>query len=161
MTKYQIIELSKDHDRSHFQCGIEALDRYFQRQVSQDIRRKVAKCFVAVSDDDIIGYYTLASTSIPLTDLPEANIKKLPRYPLVPAAMLGRLAVSEDHHGKGIGGELIANAVLRSIRSDLACYAILVDAIDERAVRFYRHHQFTPFAEKPNTLFLPLAGLLV
>lgn len=86
-------------------------------------------------------------------------MKKLPRYPLVPAAMLGRLAISKDHQGQGLGGELIADALCRSLRADLACHALLVEAIDDAAVRFYKHHQFIAFAGKPNILFLPLIGL--
>ncbi|MCM5415810.1 GNAT family N-acetyltransferase, partial [Escherichia coli] len=82
------------YDRTSFLCGSDALDRYIKEHVTQDIRRRIAACFVAVDNDHhIIGYYTLSAASILLTDLPEHLRKKLPRYPTIPAIRMGRLAV--------------------------------------------------------------------
>lgn len=152
------IEPLGNHDRSGFSCGVEALDRYFRQQVTQDIRRRVSNCFVAVgADNAVAGYYTFAAAGLPLTQLPPDLTKRLPRYPLLPAALIGRLAVRFDHRGIGLGGAMIADAGERALRAEPAVFAILVEAKDETAEAFYRHLGFQPFAERPSTLFLPAA----
>ncbi|MBS0276367.1 MAG: GNAT family N-acetyltransferase [Proteobacteria bacterium] len=129
--------------RADFSSGSPALDRYFREQVGQDIRRRVTSCFVALDDaGTIAGFYTLAMTSISPEALPDEHRRKLPRYPTVPAALMGRLAVDRSHQGEGLGGALVADALMRAIRSDLAAYALLVDAKDETAVRFYERLGF-------------------
>lgn len=155
---FVVAPLDAAHLRSTFISGSEPLDRYLREQVTQDIRRRVAACFVALADGQrIAGYYTLASASLLLTDLP-ANIgKKLPRYPTVPAVRMGRLAVDEAFKGRGLGGALLADALYRAANSEIAAYALLVDAKDEAAAAFYRHHGFIALPESPLVLFLPLA----
>ncbi len=149
--------LDTAHDRATFSSGAEPLDRYLREQVTQDIRRRVAACFVALADGRIAGYYTLASASLLLADLPASTGKKLPRYPTVPAVRMGRLAVDESFKGKGLGGALLADALDRAARSEIAAYALMVDAKDEAAAAFYRHHGFIALPDSPRTLFLPLA----
>jgi ribosomal protein S18 acetylase RimI-like enzyme len=158
LTPIQFIALDAAHDRSIFNSGSEPLDRYVKQQVTQDIRRKVANCFVALTDENrIAGYYTLSAMSFLLADLPQDQAKKLPRYPVVPAVRMGRLAVDQDFKGQGLGGALLADALARCLRSDIAAYALVVDAKDQQAVSFYQHHGLLAFADKPMTLFLPLA----
>ncbi len=148
------------HDRKLFDSGSNPLDRYLREQVSQDIRRRVAACFVAVTDDQrVAGYYTLASASAPLGDLPEDTARKLPRYPTVPAVRMGRLAVERAFKGKGLGGALLADALQRASQSEIAAFALIVDAKDEGAAAFYRHHGFVAFPSATLRLFLPLAGV--
>ncbi len=155
---FQIALLHETHVRTSFGCGLASLDGYFHKQVTQDIRRKVTACFVALADGQrVAGYYTLASASIPLAGLPPGIGKKLPRYPLLPAVRMGRLAVDRAFAGRGLGGALLADALTRAARSEIAAYALLVDAKDESAAAFYRHHGFIAFADSPLTLFLPLA----
>jgi len=159
---FRIEPLGEEHDRSGFESGSASLDRYFQTQVTQDIRRRVATCFVALSHDkdEIAGYYTLAATSIALDALSPAVTKKLPRYPVVPAVLLGRLAVSRSQQGHGLGGILIADALKRSARAELGVFAMVVDAKDAAAQRFYEHHGFTLFAGQGHRLFLPITAAL-
>lgn len=155
---FRLAPLDTTHDRTAFNSGAEPLDRYLREQVSQDIRRRVAACFVAVSDGNrIAGYYTLASASLLLAALPASTGKKLPRYPTVPAVRMGRLAVDQVFKGQGLGGALLADALDRAARSGIAAYALMVDAKDEAAVAFYRHHGFIALPDSPLTLFLPLA----
>lgn len=155
---FQVVPLQSGHDRTHFQCGSEALDRYFGQQVSQDVRRRVTACYVALANDHrIAGFYTLASATVLLVDLPLNLGKKLPRYPVVPAVRMGRLAVDLAHKGLGLGGALLADALARAIRAEIAAYALVVDAKDESAAAFYRHHGFIPLQSQPMALFLPLA----
>ena len=105
---FGIESLNAGHDRLSFRSGSDPLDRYFREQATQDVKRRVAACFVAVDDSRAIaGYYTLASAGILLADLPHELGKRLPRYPTVPAVRMGRLAVSQNFKGMGLGGALL------------------------------------------------------
>lgn len=158
---FHVVPLAAQHDRVPFACGNPALDQYFKSQVSQDVKRRVASCFVALgSSQAIAGFYTLSATSVALTDLPATNAKKLPRYPLVPAVRMGRLAVSSAHQGLGLGAALLANALQRAANADIAAYAFVVDAKDDKATSFYAHHGFIRLPDAPLTLFLPLASVV-
>lgn len=158
---FLLAPLDQTRDRSRFNSGSEALDRYFREQVTQDVRRRVAACFVALDEDQqIAGYYTLASASILLVDLPASSGKKLPRYPTVPAVRMGRLAVDQGFKSRGLGGALLADALNRASHSEIAAYALMVDAKDAMAAAFYRHHGFIVLPNSPLTLFLPLATVL-
>ena len=155
---FRVVLLDAVHERSEFRCGSAPLDRYLREQVTQDIRRRVAACFVALTGEQrIAGYYTLASASLRLADLPPSSSNQLPRYPTVPAVRMGRLAVDEAFTGQGLGGALLADALERAIRSEIAAYALIVDAKDDTAATFYRHHGFIMLPDTPLTLFLPLA----
>ena len=155
---FRLAPLDTQHDRAAFNSGEKSLDRYLREQVTQDIRRRVAACFVALADGQrIAGYYTLASASLLLADLQASTGKKLPRYPTVPTVRMGRLAVDQDFKGIGLGGALLADALDRAARSEIAAYALMVDAKDDSAAAFYRHHGFIALPESARTLFLPLA----
>ena len=154
-----VVELLRDHDRAGFSCGVEALDRYFKTQVTQDIRRHVTSCFVAVEARTgiVAGFHTIAAASIPMPHLPESVAKKLPRHPSVPAIRLGRLAVDQRFRARGLGGALLADAAARAIRAEAAACAMIVDAKDEAAVSFYERHGFRRLGSLPRSLFLVLA----
>ena len=155
---YSVMALDAVHERASFSSESEPLNRYFQQQVTQDIRRRVAACFVAVTDEQrVAGYYTLAATSLLLAELPASVGKKLPRYPSVPAVRVGRLAVDHAFQKQGLGGALLADAFTRSVRSEIAAFALVVDAKHESAARFYMHHGFVALPNSPLSLFLPLA----
>ena len=157
-TPFRLAQLDAACDRSMFSSGTEPLDRYLREQATQDIRRRVAACFVALADGSrVAGYYTLASASLLLVDLPAPIGKKLPRYPTVPAVRMGRLAVDQAFKGQGLGGALLADALDRSARAEIAAYALVVDAKDEASMNFYRHHGFIALPDASRTLFLPLA----
>lgn len=159
---FRIEPLGEEHDRTGFDSGSPTLDRYFLTQASQDLRRHIATCFVAGSHDtdEIAGYYTLAATSIALTDLSAAIVKKLPRYPVVPAVLLGRLAIARSYQGQGLGGVLLADALKRSARTEMGVFAMVVDAKDEAAQRFYEHYGFTLLPGESRRLFLPIDAAL-
>ena len=120
----------------------------------------MAAPFVLVlQDGTIAGYYTLSSTSVQLGELPDKTVRKLPRYPLVPATLLGRLAVDRRQQGKGYGRFLVADALYRAVRSEIASFAVIVDAKDENARRFYERESFLPFPDQPMKLFRPMADI--
>lgn len=155
---FRVEPLGPRHERAAFCSGSDPLDRYFQQQVSQDVRRRVTSCFVALTDTrQIAGYYTLAATSVLLDELPAIVAKKLPRYPSVPAIRMGRLAVDLHFRGMGLGAALMADALTRACQAEIAAFALVVDAKDQSAADFYRHHGFIALAARPMTLFLPLA----
>jgi GNAT superfamily N-acetyltransferase len=98
----------------------------------------------------------LAATSVPANDLPPDVLKRLPRYPILPAARVGRLAVDQRFHRKGLGSTLLADAALRVLKGETKAFALIVDAKDQNAVAFYRLQGFRPFTGCPTSLFLPL-----
>ena len=152
--------LGAQHERTRFTCGVAALDEYFRTQATQDARRRASACYVAVQHETnaVAGYYTLAAASVPLTDLPESLSKRLPRYPSVPVARVGRLAIDLSFQGRKLGGALLADAALLALRSEVAVFALVVDAKDDAAVAFYRHHGFEMYGGQPKQLIVPLAS---
>jgi len=152
-----VIEPLAAHDRRGFACGSAELDDYFRDRIGQDIRRRVASSFVAIGPDgDVAGFYTLAATSLAFGALPVERARRLPRYPVVPAILLGRLAISLGHQGKRLGSALVADAMMRAGRAEIAGYAMLVEAKDEAAARFYRHLGFESLPDTPGRLIRPL-----
>jgi ribosomal protein S18 acetylase RimI-like enzyme len=162
MDDFRVETLSSNHNRSGFSCGVEALDRYFREQVTQDVRRRATACYVAVeaSGAKIAGYYTLTASGVPLGEMPDSLIKRLPRYPLVPVARMGRLAVDQAYRGRKLGSALLWDAVARALRSEIAVFALIVDAKDDQAEAFYLHHGFVTFGSQPRQLMLPLTGAI-
>jgi ribosomal protein S18 acetylase RimI-like enzyme len=156
---FRVELLGSGHARDGFSCGVAALDHYLLRQASQDVRRRASTCYVAVEvrSGKIAGYYTLAAGGVPLSDLPQALTKRLPRYPSVPVARVGRLAVDQAFHGQKLGGALLADAAMRAMRSELAVFALVVDAKDDAAAAFYRHHGFESFGGKVKQMVVSLA----
>lgn len=157
--RFRIETLSGEHDRSAFNSGSQELDRYLRERASQDIRRRLATCFVVIDVEtrDVAGFYTLAATSIALGDMPPEIVRKLPRYPVIPAALLGRLAVGLNHQGKGLGATLLADALLRTARAEVGVFIMLVDAKNDAAQRFYERFGFTLLPGEARRLSLPIA----
>jgi GNAT superfamily N-acetyltransferase len=146
--------LGSQHDRSGLACGKDAVDTYFQRQVTQDARRHLATPFVMVMPDGGIGgFYTLSSTALRLAELPADVTRRLPRYPLVPATLIVRLALDRNYHGQGWGTFLLLDALHRCTISDIASFAIVVDAIADEARAFCLHASFLPLPDTPHRLF--------
>lgn len=153
------IALLGKQDRTAFASGAEMLDRYFRERVTQDVRRRITACFIALDDDGVIaGFYTLAATSLLLDALPPERARGLPRYPVVPAVLLGRLAVATAYQGKRLGGALVADALLRAAQSEVMAHAMLVEAKDEQAARFYEHLGFARLIDDRLRLIRPLAS---
>ena len=156
---FRLEVLQNSRVRKTFSSGEVKLDNYFKTQVSQDIRRHIANCFVAidVKNEQIAGYYTIAAASIATPDLPPEDQKRLPRYPTLPAVRIGRLAVDQHYQGRGLGKALLADAAIKAITAAPASFALVVDAKHEIAVQFYQHYGFRPLIDLPSVLFLPLA----
>lgn len=153
---YLIEPLGKKHNRAAFCCGVDPLDNYFHKQAGQDAGKRIAAPFILVekSSGFVLGYYTLSSTSIQIGELPIEITKKLPKYPHLPATLLGRLAVDQNHRQKGFGEMLLMDALYRSWQNKIATIAVVVDAKDDQARSFYEHYQFTCFPDYSHRLFL-------
>jgi GNAT superfamily N-acetyltransferase len=156
LPSFTIEPFGPEHARADFHCGNEALDRYLKQQAGQDAHKKVAAPFVLRESGSkaVKGYYTLSMTGIDLEHLPEKVIRMLPRYPVASAIVLGRLAVDQSCRGHGAGRFLLADALKRSLRSEIAWVAVIVDAIDEQARGFYEHYGFIRFPDWPEKLFI-------
>jgi ribosomal protein S18 acetylase RimI-like enzyme len=143
----RIAPLGDAHDRSGFTCGVESLDRYLKTQASQDVRRKANAVFILTEIGDqaqILGYCTLCAMTMAQGDVPETARKHIPRYPLVSATLIGRLAVSKERQGQRLGAILLADALERAVDSaaTVGSSMVIVDALDEAAAGFYRAHGF-------------------
>lgn len=153
---------SRAHDRTAFSCGVPELDRYLREHASQDIKRDIARVFVAMKLETttVRGYYSLSATSFQRDELPVDQARKLPRYP-VPAVMLGRLAVNQDTQGSGLGEFLLMDAMYRTLLATqvMAVHAMVVDAKDASAAKFYRKYGFIAFPNSTQRLFLPMATI--
>ena len=152
--------LDKTHIRSDFDCGHPSLDNYIKAQASQDVKRDMSVCYVLSHNPKkvVVGYYTLSSHSIPLVDLPEELSKKLPKsYKDIPTALLGRLAVSNDYKGRGLGELLLLDALNRcaDLSDSIGTLAVIVDPIDEKALSFYEAYGFINLPDSER-MFIPI-----
>jgi GNAT superfamily N-acetyltransferase len=151
--------LGRQHDRAGFSCDVADLDDYLRRRAGQDVRRRIARVFICTEKGThiVLGFYTLSAISIDVGSLPDAQARKLPRHP-VPAALIGRLAVDRSAQGKGLGRLVLADAIQRTLGASeqVAIHAVVVDAKNEAARRFYRTYGFLSLPDQPMRLFLPL-----
>ncbi|NLF44298.1 MAG: GNAT family N-acetyltransferase [Bacteroidales bacterium] len=155
--KIQLLE--KTHKRKDFSCEEDSLTEYIRKQVSQDIRRRLAACFVAVDNkQNVIGYYTLTSESLGRELIPDKYLKQLPESYNAPVILLGRLARDIKAKGTGLGEYLLLDALFRSYKlsnENIGAMAVVVDPINEKAAEFYKKYGFEqlPDSEK---MFLPM-----
>lgn len=158
----KIEALGASHQRKAFDCGDSSLNTYLQQYARQNVKHRINRVFVATdisAPQTILGYYTLSAGSVRADDLPTEHKRRLPNYP-VPVALLGRLAVDQQHQGQRLGTILLADAVQRVEQASavMAVYAIMVDALTPAAAEFYRQFGFIAFPGQPLKLFLPLSG---
>jgi GNAT superfamily N-acetyltransferase len=145
--EFRVQVLTRDHDRERFTCGVTFLDTYLKTQATQDMRRKANAVFVMIRPDAparIVGYFTLCAFAVEHGEVPDAARKHLPRYPLVSATLIGRLAIDSSEQGAGIGRKLLAVALWKAYENSdvVGSSMVVVDAIDERAAKFYTAHGF-------------------
>ncbi len=157
---YLTVPLNPDHRKKDFSCGKTLLDNYILYQAGQDIKRKLSACFVLENKETgvIQGYYTLANNSIPFKLVPKKLKKKLPKsYSAIPTTLIGRLAVDNNHQGKGIGKLLLIDALKRSFQTskNIGSFAIIVDPIDNEAEAFYKKYGFIKLPDS-GKMFLPM-----
>ncbi len=157
---FQVVALDPAiHRRDRFSCESPDLTDFMCTRARKEAKAKASACFVAVPVVDtgcIAGYYTLSATSIRLGKIPEDVTKKLPRYPDMPATLLGRLARDLNFKGQGVGNLLVADALERAYQNSsvIGSIAVVTDPKDERAAKFYAAFGFKPLDEQ--RLFIPM-----
>ena len=160
--KFSIEPLAAKHDRVAFSCGVDSLDIYLQKQAGQDFKKHAAVSFVLTPDGtEIAGYYTLSQYSVQLENIPEEIAKRLPKYPMIPTTLIGRLAISTVFRGRGLGEMLLMDALYRILRhsEEVASAGTIVDAIDDAAIAFYKKYGFLELPNVPGRLFLPMGTI--
>ena len=154
---------AKKHQRDRFNCGVDSLDRYLTKYANQDLKRKATTVFVLIDSpsNNVIAYYTLSAFTLEATELEPKIAKKLPRYPLLPAIMLGRLAVDRNYRGQKLGQLMLVDALKRAYiaTQQIASTAVVVEAIDSNAVSFYQKYGFVNFKSNPNLLYLTMGTI--
>ena len=158
--KYLTVPLESRHDRENFSCGKDLLDQYFSRQAGQDVKRNLAACFVwpGESSGSVKGYYTLSGTSVRGLAIPVDYRKKLPKsYSMIPAILLGRLAVDMEYQGQGLGRLMLVDALRRCVETSgsIGAYALVVDPLDDQARQFYAKYGFIALPDS-GKMFLPM-----
>lgn len=146
----------KRHSRNVFSCEVESLQRYLRTQASQDVKKNAAAVFVLAEGSKILGYYTLSSYAIDAGELPPDLARRLPGYPILPAILIGRLARDQKYHGQGIGELLLLDALRKCLASTatVGAVAVVVDAENENARKFYVDYGLVQFPDNPNKLFM-------
>jgi GNAT superfamily N-acetyltransferase len=152
------------HDRRGFDCGVEALNAFLQTQARKEMERRSAITYVLVDPaarGEIIGFYSLSAATVLLDSVPEEMAKKLGRQQSVPTTLMGRLALSRSHQGKGLGSQLLWDALNRSEERsrEIGSVAVIVDAKDEKAAQFYEKVGFRRFADPPLRLYLMMSTI--
>jgi GNAT superfamily N-acetyltransferase len=165
----EIRALRQSDDRSAFRCSDADLDRFLQKYAGQNqFRHHIGTTYVAVEGGRVAGYVTVAAGHIEIEDLPAAQRKKLPRYPL-PVLRLARLAVDKAFQGQGAGRQLLRFVLTLALQmaEGFGCIGVVVDAKGE-AVSFYEQFGFAPLEvcegqsparPQPTAMFLPLTEI--
>lgn len=151
--------LTTAHDLSTFTCGVASLDDWLQRRAQANQVSGASRTYVVTADTRVVGYYCLASGALALRDAPGPVRRNMPDP--IPMAVLGRLAVDQSWHGRGVGVALLQDAVLRAAQAGgiLGIRGVLVHAISDDAKAFYEHHGFLASPTQPMTLILSLQGI--
>jgi len=158
----EIFILDKTHNRKAFECEEQQLTDYIKKQVSQDIKKKLAVCFVAIdSDNNVIGYYTLSSESLGREQIPDKYLRKVPQNYNAPVILLGRLARNITAKGTGLGEHLLLDALFRAFtlsEESIGAMAVVVNPMNQFAIKFYKKYGFEqlPDSEK---MFLPMSTI--
>jgi len=150
--------LSRHPHRDSFDCGKVDLNDYLKKYARQNNDNNISRAFVAIGDDpQVFGYYCISTANIEFEELPGEVSEGLPKYP-VPAALIGKLACDQSTRGQGLGARLLIDALQRIVTTseEMGIKVILVDAIDDEAMRFYQHYGFIPLPGHKMKLFLPI-----
>lgn len=145
------------HDRTSFDCSVESIDTFLRNQATQWSRKGLSSCWVLESDDHrrIIGFYTLSAAALSYHEVAESGVRQLPTSIQIPALRIGRLGVCRYHQGKGLGTHLLMDALARSLLVDAAWAFVIVEALDDRAVKWYMSFGFKPMDSECRRLVLP------
>lgn len=155
-----IQKLDRTHIVENFDCGSDDLNRFISRFALNSQSAGSAQTYVALADENVVGYYSLAVGAVAHSHAPTRMAKGLARHP-VPVMLLARLAVDNDAKRKGLGAALLRDALARTLQAaDIAgIRAIIVHAKDSEARQFYEHFDFDPSPTDPYHLHLLIKDL--
>ena len=155
--RYRIEKVSRHHERSSFDCGVDSLNTFLSHFARQNTEKGISTTYVLIKENDhrVLAFYSISSAQIARNVLPPAV--GLPRYP-IPSVRIGRLATDKSAQNQGLGRLMLVHAISRAVRlsQEIAIYAIEVDAINEEARQFYLHYGFEPLIDDPLHLYLPI-----
>ena len=161
--KWVISPLDNTFDKSHFDCGYPQLNDFLKKYASQNVKKGYSLTFVATKPNSkvVVGYYSASASSIEFVNLPDSVKKGLPKYP-APIMLIGQLAVDKTLQGEGLGKTLLMHALSRAVRvsSEMAIFAVRVDAIDEKSKAFYRKYGFIPLQDQSSSLLLAIKTIV-
>jgi len=151
--------LTKEHGLEDFACGTTSLDDWLKRRAHINQRSGASRTYVVAADRRVVGYYCLASGALAAADAPGGIRRNMPDP--IPMAILGRLAVDAAWQGKGIGGAMLNDALLRITQAAqiVGIRGLLVHAISPEAIAFYQHYGFIASPRQPMTLILSIKGM--
>ena len=150
------------HDVSTFDCGEGALNRWLRHSAGQSQRRDAARTFVVIAAERrVIGYYTTVVGEIHHERASPVVRRGMSKHFPIPVALVARLAVDVDFHGRGFGALLLRDALTRVLAASeqVAIRAVVVHAISDKAAAFYIRFGFKPLADEPRTLMITLDEL--
>lgn len=156
MPDIEFERLTRGHNRKKFDCGEQSLNTYVQRYARQNAENDLGETYVLTNDErDILGFYTISTASLDYDAYPENE--GLPRY-AIPSALIGRLAVDQNHQGNGYGKLLLIDALRRilEISEEIGIHCITVDAKDDNAKKFYENFGFEELLDEKNHLYISI-----
>lgn len=158
--------LGNHHNRAAFDCGNESLNEYFRKQIDYDQKNRLSVPYVLINveTNEILGFYTLSATSLSMQKLKNhipVEVQGMIPYTSVPAILLGRMAVHKDSQGQGYGCALLADAltVCKDASTKAGSKVVVVDAMDEKACRFYEKQGFIRLSSQSLKLFYPIDSI--
>lgn len=151
----RIEKLQRTHAVDQFTCGQPELDRFLIRHALQAQQSNSSQTYVALSGNEVLGFYTIVAGEVAHAQAPERVVKGMPRHP-IPLLVLARLAVHSKAQGRGLGAGLLLDALGRTLQVGdiIGVRALAVHAKDEQASAFYRHFGFTPSPTDARHLFM-------
>jgi GNAT superfamily N-acetyltransferase len=162
MSRWRIEPLAQCHSREAFDCGVDSLNVFLRAHAGQNARKDISRTYVITHEgsDEVVGYYTISSSSVDFANVPTDLAKSLPKY-RVPTALLGRLVVDVRFQGQGLGRILLVDALKRilALADQIGIHAVAVHALDDRAASFYIAHGFIPLLDDAHHLFLPMGTI--
>lgn len=156
MSDIKFERLTRGHNRKKFDCGEQSLNTYVQRYARQNAKNDLGETYVLTNNEqDILGFYTISTASLDYDAYPEND--GLPRY-AIPSALIGRLAVDQNHQGEGYGKLLLIDALKRilEISAEIGIHCITVDAKDDNAKKFYERFGFQELVDEKNHLYISI-----
>jgi GNAT superfamily N-acetyltransferase len=156
----RIEKLRREHNVDLFDCGQESLNRFLVRYALQNQQAEGSQTYVALADDEVVGFYTLVVAQVEYDDAPRRLGKGLAKHP-IPLLLLARLAIATNWQGKGLGAGLLKDAMMRTLpAADIAgIRAMAVHAKNDAARAFYERFDFIPSPSDPYHLFLLLKDI--